>query len=171
MNEGRQGWRKGRKETHSSLSVLYSRIPRLCIQPSLENLFFPELVPFFLWLFGSQWSLSHSAILPIPLAIKCSSLACVHPAGEIALCQGINEHPIRAKPHQRSSRPSYFYLANKGSFLLIVPQAQGKKISSICFVVTCAAGLAYLLHFCLPCGVFPDFKNRCVYGFVQATPP
>lgn len=92
------------------------------------KLFFLELVPFFLWFFCSQWSLSHSAIVPIPLAIKCSSLACVHPAGEIATCQGINEHPNRAKPPQRSLRPSYFYLANKGLFLLIVCKHRGEKI-------------------------------------------
>lgn len=93
--------KEGGKEGDPFLSstALENSIPGLFIQLSLENSFFPEPLPCFLGMFCSQRSLSRSAILLIPLAIKCSSLACVPPAGVIAVSQGINENPYRAEPH------------------------------------------------------------------------
>ena len=71
--EGRREEGKGKEGDPSA--ALDNRIP-LSIWPSLENFSsFLELLPFFLAMFCSPRSLSGSAILPVPLAVKCSSLA------------------------------------------------------------------------------------------------
>lgn len=127
VKEERVGDREGRRPLPRFQSFLAGS-PGNAVSPLLKTSPFSGAGSLFLWMFCCQWSLSHWAILRIPLAIKCSSLACVHPpAGEAAVCQGINKHPSRAKPSQGSSRPSYFYLANKGLFLLIVRKPKGNK--------------------------------------------
>lgn len=127
-------------------------------------LLFPRAVPFFLWTFCSQRSLGHSAILPISLVIKHSSLAGVHPAGEIAICQGINEHPSRTEPHQRSPWPNYFGLVNKSWFSLIVHKHRGiNPLPLLHGSLRCRPGLP------APLDVSPYVKNGSMWSCVGYT--
>lgn len=80
------------KDTPRHIRSLENRIP-LSIQLSLEKFFF------FFFFFSGTASLfpwddlllkttqHRSAVLPILLTVKCSSAACVSPAGEIAASQ------------------------------------------------------------------------------------
>ena len=78
------------KDTPCHIRSLENRIP-LSIQLSLEKFFFLfffflELLPFFLDVL-LKTTQHRSAVLPILLTVKCSSAACVSPAGEIAASQ------------------------------------------------------------------------------------
>lgn len=90
-----------------------------------------------------------------------------HCVGMDAVTQGVGEDPSRATPHPRCSRPSYFYLANTAL------STSSEETSSICFMLTCAAGLSYLLHFCFTLGVsLMSRKNVCgECADCAATPP
>ena len=98
-SEALSEWRKNRtgKDTPCFIRSLENRIP-LSIQLSLEKFFFffflgaASLFPWDGLL--SKITLRRSAILPILLAVKCSSAACVSPAGEIAVSQGISGHSL-----------------------------------------------------------------------------
>lgn len=77
------------KDTRCHIHSLENRIP-LSIQLPLEKFFsfFPGAASLFPWddllLKTTQ---RRSAVLPILLEVKCSSVACVSPAGEIAISQ------------------------------------------------------------------------------------
>ena len=164
-SEAPSEWRKNGtgKDTPCLIRSLENRIP-LSIQLSLEKFFFffsPGAASLFLWDgLLSKITLRRSAILPILLAVKCSSAACVSPAGVPCrrdCCQPGNQRTLagRAEPHQRNSRPSYFFffLSKQGPVFVDGLQAQKKKITH-CFTVTWSAGLCPLFRFCFTC-VFP----------------
>lgn len=88
-----------------------------------------------------------------------------HCVGMDTVTQGVGENPSRAKPHPRCSRPSYFYLANTAL------STSSEETSSICFMLTCAAGLSYLLHFCFTLGVFLMSRKNVCGGSVQTVRP
>lgn len=116
--------------------------------------------------FRCHSSLSLSAVFLIPLPIKCSSLAFVPPARAIAVSQQISENPRRASLHRRNSRPSCFYLANKGLFSLIVHKHRGKKSPSYLArrgYLNCFTSVSYVR--------FPDIREECVHGAMWAISP
>lgn len=85
MREGKKKGVKGEGGPSLMSAVWENRTP-LFIWPSLKNVsFFVELLPFFLGMFCLQRLARHSAVLWIPLTMKCSSLGCVCPRGEIAV--------------------------------------------------------------------------------------
>lgn len=89
-----------------------------------------------------------------------------HCVGMDAVTQGVGEDPSRAKPHPRCSWPSYFYLANTPL------STSSEEISSICFMLTCAAGLSYLFHFSFTLGIsLMSRKNVCRGGVQTVRPP
>lgn len=125
---------------------------------------FPEVPSPSLYLFlalspGSIWFSCSWKAISFPLSPTWCSPSWEHEphcVGMDAVTQGIGEDPSRAKPHAQCSRPSCFYLANTAL------STSSEETLSICFMVTCAAGLSYLLHFCFTLGVsLTSRKNVC----------
>ena len=106
----------------------------------------------------SKITLRRSAILPILLAVKCSSAACVSPAGEIAVSQGISGHSLAKLSLTKGTHGQaiflFFFLSKQGPVFVDGLQAHTHKKSPICFTVTWSAGLCPLFHFCFTCA-FP----------------
>lgn len=147
VKEGRIGCdkEKGKKEVGKvkeaepflSSSAFNNRIPKLFIQPSLENFSsFPELLSF-----------SLSEVTHLFSSLPDSSCSYMFISGQCLpckrdCCQPVSQWgPQLSLTSPKKLMANLFLLSRYGIVCVNCPQAQGKE-SSICFLVTCAAGLS-----------------------------